>query len=86
MTKELKKKLHDISQTFYSWLNIMTVENWREPIEDPVDAFCNYNDEAGAELAEIYSDYENDEETTAEIDRYMNQVVKDVNNGTVSSL
>ena len=83
MTKELKDQLHDISQTFYSWLEKMTVENWREPIEDPVDTFCNYDDEAGKELARIYSEYENDDETTAEIDRYMDQVVKAVNNGTV---
>lgn len=83
MTNELKKKLHDISQTFYSWLEKMTVENWREPIEDPVDTFCNYDDEAGKELARLYSEYENDDETTAEIDGYMDQVVKAVNNGTV---
>lgn len=83
MTKELKKKLHDISQPFYSWLEKMTVENWREPIEDPVDTFCNYDDEAGAELAGIYSEYENDEETIAEIDSYLSRVVEAVNNGTV---
>lgn len=83
MTKELKSKMHDISQKFYTWLEKMTVDNWREPIEDPIDTFCNYDDEAGAELARIYSEYENDEETTAEIDRYMNQVVEAVNNGTV---
>lgn len=83
MTKELQDQMHDISQKFYSWLKKMTVENWREPIKEPVDTFCNYDDDAGKELARIYSEYENDEETTAEIDRYMNQIVEAVNNGTV---
>lgn len=83
MTKELKDQLHDISQKFYTWLQKMTIDNWREPIEEPIDTFCNYDNEAGAELARIYSEYENDEETKAEIDRYMNQVVEAVNNGTV---
>lgn len=83
MTKELKSQLHDISQQFYTWLERMTVENWREPIEEPIDTFCNYDDEAGSELARIYSEYEDDETTLAEIDRYLNQVVEAVNNGTV---
>ena len=83
MTKELKNQLHKISQDFYEWLQKMTIDNWREPIEEPIDTFCNYDNEAGAELARIYSEYENDEETKTEIDRYMNQVVEAVNNGTV---
>ena len=81
MTKELKKQLHEISQAFYDWLSKMTVENWREPIEEPIDTFCNYDDEAGAELARIYAEYEDDPKTLNEIDLYLNQVVEAVNNG-----
>ena len=51
MTKELKNQLHKISQDFYDWLKQATIDNWREPIDDPIDTFCNYDDEAGAELA-----------------------------------
>lgn len=83
MNKGLKDELRTISQAFYPWLEKMVKDNWREPVEDPIDTFCNYDDAAGAELARIYSEYENDEATLAEIDRYLNQVVEAVNNGTV---
>lgn len=83
MTEELRKKLNPISNNFYEWLQKATVDNWREPIADPIDTFCNYDDGAGAELARLYSEYENDEETLKEIDSYLNQVVEAVNNGTV---
>lgn len=83
MINELKKKLKSISDSFYEWLQKATVDNWREPIADPIDRFCNYDDGDGAELARLYSEYENDEETLKEIDSYLNQVVEAVNNGTV---
>ncbi len=83
MTSELRKQLKTLSNKFYDWLKQSTIENWREQIPDPIDTFCNYDDEAGVELSKLYSEYENDKETTAEIDKYLNIVVEAVNNGTV---
>lgn len=82
MTKELKNQLHKISQDFYDWLKQATIDNWREPVDDPIDTFCNYDNEAGAELASLYEEYENDEVTLREIDGYLGRVVEAVNNGT----
>ena len=82
MTSELKKQLKSISNKFYNWLEQATIDNWREPIIDPIDTFCNYDDEAGLELSNLYSEYENDKDTIAEIDKYLKAVIEAVNNGT----
>ncbi len=57
MTSELRKQLKTLSNKFYDWLKQSTIENWREQIPDPIDTFCNYDDEAGVELSKLYSEY-----------------------------
>lgn len=83
MTQELNRELKRISQSFYEWLQKAIIENWREPIEEPIDTFCHYDDKEGAELAQMYSEHAEDEKTIAEIDSYLSRVVEAVNNGTV---
>ncbi len=85
MTKELEAKLNPISNAFYTWLQKATIDNWRKTIEEPIDTFVNSDNEAAQELTELYNEYENNQDTLEEIDRYLNQVVESVNNSTLST-
>lgn len=86
MEKELKSRLKPISTAFYEWYRRMVIDNWRKPLEDPVDTFVNYDDDEGKELGQIFSEYSDDEETTEEIEEYFGLVVEAVNNGgTIST-
>lgn len=80
MTEELKEKLNPISDAFFDWLKELTIENWCRPIEEPIEKFVTYDDDNGFALSELYKEYENDEETIKEIDKYLNQIVRNVNN------
>lgn len=80
----MEKILKNIGQSFYSWLEKSTVENWRQEIADPIDTFCHYGGQAGKDLSMLYKQYENDEKTVEYIDNFLNKIVEDVNSSTVS--